>query len=665
MRFVPRPHLRLGLLGTFALASAVPVLLLGLALATVLGNQIRSRSTNSTVQGVEFATQAGLSGIVSGDLAQDQRLDPVNEARLQAAIASQHAMKFARVNIWSADRQLLYSTKHELIGTHPTPSDELLDVLGGEENAVETLHPSQRLTTEQDNADILKQYGSLLEVYVPITQPGKSRAVGAFEVYIPDAPLAASIAGDTRNLDLVLILGLGLLYAVLFRMVMRAARKLDAHADELGTDSLTGLPNRTLFQGRGVDALEASAGAGERVALLLIDLDRFKEINDTLGHHTGDLLLQAITPRIQQTLGPAQTLARLGGDEFGVLVPHLPDPQSALFLARGIHKVLEQPFGIQGVTLDVEASIGIACFPDHAADFDQLMQHADVAMYTAKGKRTGYELYEPGAAGADASRLQLAGDLRNAQPRRQLEMHYQPKVSLADGRVVGAEALMRWHHPEHGLMMPDQFIPLAERSGLIRSLTLFALDAAVREAARWFSAGIELAVSVNLSTRDLIDIQLPDEIERMLGTWRVPPSRLELEITESVLMADPERAAAVLEQLSRLGVKISIDDFGSGYSSLGYLKRLHVSDLKIDKSFVLNMTESEGDATIVKSTIDMAHNLGLGVVAEGVETQAVYDRLRTMGCDAAQGFLLSRPVSDDALLAWVRDRVGGTRPVAA
>ena len=289
------------------------------------------------------------------------------------------------------------------------------------------------------------------------------------------------------------------------------------------------------------------------------------------------------------------------------------------------------------------------------------MQHADVAMYTAKGKRTGYELYEPGAAGADASRLQLAGDLRNAQPRRQLEMHYQPKVSLADGRVVGAEALMRWHHPEHGLMMPDQFIPLAERSGLIRSLTLFALDAAVREAARWFSAGIELAVSVNLSTRDLIDIQLPDEIERMLGTWRVPPSRLELEITESVLMADPERAAAVLEQLSRLGVKISIDDFGSGYSSLGYLKRLHVSDLKIDKSFVLNMTESEGDATIVKSTIDMAHNLGLGVVAEGVETQAVYDRLRTMGCDAAQGFLLSRPVSDDALLAWVRDRVGGTR----
>ncbi len=661
MRSLPRPHFRFGLLGTFALISAVPVLLLGLVLATVLGNQIRDRSIGSTVQGIEFATQVAIGrdihagALKSGDLSHRAHKD------VRSATGSK-TLPFARVNVWSKEK-LIYSSDKKLVGTSIEPSDELIEALADNEPTTEILRASQPLKTEKDNRDILKAHGDLLEVYVPFaTVQGKPQ--GAFEVYLPYTPLANTIRADTNRLYLILIVGLSLLYAIVFRVVARASRKLRTHGKEMSAhlertkyesehDPLTHLPNRTLFRARAVDAIVASRRTGEHAALLLIDLDRFKEINDTLGHHSGDLLLQAIGPRLEKILHPADLLARFGGDEFGILLPQIPDTETALVVARSAHKMLEQPFAIQGLTLDVEASIGIAMFPDHAQDFEELMQHADVAMYLAKGKRTGYEVYMPADDDADASRLTLAGDLRDAVDRHELVLHYQPKVNLRSGRVIGAEALMRWHHPGQGLIMPDRFIPIAERSGLIRSLTVFAIETAVRECRRWIEAGTSLSVSVNLSTRDLIDIQLPEEVSRLLQQWRVPASSLELEITESVLMADPSRAREVVARLGELGVKVSIDDFGSGYSSLGYLNRLAVNDLKIDKSFVLNMIDDAGDAVIVQSTIDLAHNLGLQVVAEGVETQQAYDRLRSMGCDTAQGYFISRPMPGGELVEWV------------
>ena len=672
MRSLPRPHLRFGLLGTFAVISAVPVLLLGLVLATVLGDQIRDRSINSTVQSVEFATQVGLG---AGIHQAEKHPGAASRRRVQRLVRSatqNTTLPFARVNVWSPEKKLVYSSDKHLLGKPIEPSDELSEALADNEPTTEILRASQPLKTEEDNRDILKTHGDLLEVYVPFHDT--KGAPGAFEVYLPYTPLANTIRADTNRLYLILIVGLSLLYAIVFRVVARASRKLRTHGREMSAhlertkyesehDPLTHLPNRTLFRARSVDAIVAARRTGEHAALLLIDLDRFREINDTLGHHSGDLLLQAIGPRLEKLLHPSDVLARLGGDEFGILLPQIPDTETALVVARSAHKMLEQPFAIQGLTLDVEASIGIAMFPDHAQDFEELMQHADVAMYLAKGKRTGYEVYMPADDDADANRLTLAGDLRDAVDRHELVLHYQPKVNLRSGRVIGAEALMRWHHPGQGLLMPDRFIPLAERSGLIRSLTVFAIETAVRECRRWIDAGASLSVSVNLSTRDLIDIQLPEEVNRLLQQWRVPASSLELEITESVLMADPSRAREVVERLGALGVKVSIDDFGSGYSSLGYLNRLAVNDLKIDKSFVLNMIDDAGDAVIVQSTIDLAHNLGLQVVAEGVETQQAYDRLRSMGCDTAQGYFISRPMPGGELIEWVGEH--GARSLRA
>jgi EAL domain-containing protein (putative c-di-GMP-specific phosphodiesterase class I) len=328
-----------------------------------------------------------------------------------------------------------------------------------------------------------------------------------------------------------------------------------------------------------------------------------------------------------------------------------------------VHRALEEPFAIQGLTLDVEASIGIALHPVHASDFEELMQRADVAMYRAKAKRSGYEVYVPSEDESDATKLKLASELRQAPLRNELVMHYQPKADLRTGRIVGAEALMRWRHPRHGVMMPDRFIPLAERSGLIRSLTLFAARTALTQARTWREAGIELTVSVNLSTRDLIDVSLPDEIGELLEAARVPAHLLELEITESVIMADPMRARGVVARLREMGMKVAIDDFGLGYSSLGYLKRLPVNDLKIDKSFVSNMMEDQGDAVIVQSTIDLAHNLGLTVIAEGVESEETWRRLRTLGCDVAQGWLIGRPLPAAGFATWLNR--GGFMPPAA
>ena len=648
--------------------------MLGLVLANYLGNQIHDRTLHSSVQAADLTVRLGIEPHLTRD-ALGHGLPAAQARALDDAVRglAPGDLHVARIQIWNEQRTIVYSTDSALIGhgAEGQPAPELSEALEGA-TASEVI--SNRGDVEKQNRALVQRYGDLLEVYTPIRAKGSRATVGAFELYIPYAPVAAAIAHDTHRLYLVLVIGLTVLYAVLFRLVASASRELRRRAEELKEhaersahdachDPLTSLPNRSLFRDRAHQAILASARHGHNTALLLIDLDRFKEINDTLGHHSGDLLLREVGPRLHRVLRESDTVARFGGDEFGILLTHVSGTGAAEEVARALHRALEEPFAIQGLTLDVEASIGIALHPLHASDFEELMQRADVAMYRAKAKRSGYEVYVPSEDESDATKLKLASELRQAPHRNELVMHYQPKADLRTGRIVGAEALMRWRHPRHGVMMPDRFIPLAERSGLIRSLTFFAARTALTQARTWREAGIELTVSVNLSTRDLIDVSLPEEIAELLEETRVPAHLLELEITESVIMADPMRARGVVARLRDMGVKVAIDDFGSGYSSLGYLKRLPVNDLKIDKSFVINMMEDSGDAVIVQSTIDLAHNLGLTVIAEGVESDETWRRLRALGCDVAQGWLIGRPLPAADFANWLNR--GGFIPPAA
>jgi diguanylate cyclase (GGDEF)-like protein len=416
-------------------------------------------------------------------------------------------------------------------------------------------------------------------------------------------------------------------------------------------DSLTGLPNRTLFRDRVEHGL-ASLEQHGLLAVLLADLDRFKEINDTLGHHNGDLLLKEVARRLRNVLDSEVTVARFSGDEFALLLPGIDSIEDAAAVAQQVLVVLHESFDLANVEINVSASIGIAVHPLHGDNANKLIQRADVAMYVAKESHSGFEVYSTDRDGYSPARLALASELRQAIEHDDLIVHYQPKVDIRTRRVVGVEALVRWIHPERGFMPPDEFIPLAEQTGLIQPLTTLVLRNALNQCRRWQEKGLDLDVSVNLSVRSLLDLHLPENVAALLREFSVEPARLVLEITESSIMADPIRAADVVDRLSDLGIGLAIDDFGTGYSSLSYLKRLPVSEIKIDKSFVMAMTSEDNDAVIVRSTVDLGRNLGLTVVAEGVETVEMFDELERLGCDIAQGYLLSRPLPPDDLTEW-------------
>jgi diguanylate cyclase (GGDEF)-like protein/PAS domain S-box-containing protein len=419
------------------------------------------------------------------------------------------------------------------------------------------------------------------------------------------------------------------------------------------TDQLTGLPNRALLHDRAQQALRLAGRQGLTAALLLLDLDRFKEVNDTLGHHHGDLLLQQVAERLHGSLRGSDTVARLGGDEFAVLLPQITSVQEATVVAEKLSAAIEAPFIVDGLTLDVDASIGVAVYPDHATDANELLQRANVAMYAAKATHDGYTVYHPSLDQHHPRRLGLLGQLRRALAAGELVVHYQPKADVHSGRILGVEALVRWQHPEHGLLGPGEFVPLAETTGLIRPLTSYVLDAALRQCRAWLDAGRTLSVAVNLSTRCLLDLTLPDQIAQLLEDTAVAPERLLLEITESAIMTDPTRALEILNRLHALGVQLAIDDFGTGYSSMAYLKSLPVDELKVDRSFVKHLRDNQNDAVIVRSTVDLGHNLGLRVVAEGVEDQATLRELATLGCDSVQGYYLARPMPAAELGAWL------------
>ncbi len=453
---------------------------------------------------------------------------------------------------------------------------------------------------------------------------------------------------------------LALLLLLLFtRMLQRSRSALAVQADTMRraalTDELTGLGNRSLMALELATAL--SRRDGDEVALVLIDLDRFKEINDTLGHHYGDRLLQLVGPRLTPGLRQGDVVVRLGGDEFAVLLPGVTDPSQAEEVAQRLHASLLDPFDVDGVALSVEASMGIALSGFHGDDATVLLQRADMAMYAAKRRIGGVRLFEADMDTHSPERLQLLGELRLALHRRELVLHFQPQVSLPSGRCVGFEALVRWQHPTRGMVPPDDFIALAEGTGLIEPLTRYVLALALEQCALWRAAGHDdLPVAVNVSARNLLESDLVEVVRDLLRTSGVPASCLVLEVTESAVMADPDKATEVLTRLHALGVAVALDDFGAGYTSLAQLRTLPLRELKIDRQFVTDMATRSDDEMIVRSIVELGPNLGLKLVAEGVEDAASAERLMQSGCESAQGYHFARPIPSAGLPAWLADQ---------
>jgi len=435
--------------------------------------------------------------------------------------------------------------------------------------------------------------------------------------------------------------------AIAFHDISDRKAQTEALQYQAQHDALTGLPNRVLLHERLEEAILFAAREDQRLALLVMDLDGFKEVNDTLGHLTGDVLLQAVAVRLERALRSSDTVARLGGDEFAILLPGV-DAAGAQVAAQKLLDALDQPILIDGYGIDVGASVGIATFPAHGEDAQTLLRRADVAMYVAKRGKSGAMVYTPEQDQHSPDRLALLSEMRTAIESGHLTLDFQPIVRAVSGRAPHVEALVRWQHPRRGVIQPDEFIPLAEQTGLINPLTRWVLATALRLCASWRAEGRDLGVAVNLSARTLHDRGLPEALSGLLAQHALDPAALTLEITESALVPFPQRSLDVLTRLHTMGVRLVIDDFGTGYSSLAYLKRLPVDEIKLDKSFVIDMLSDPNDAAIVRATIDLAHNLGLRITAEGVESAAIWAALRAMGCDAGQGYFLGRPTPTPA-----------------
>ena len=465
------------------------------------------------------------------------------------------------------------------------------------------------------------------------------------------AAYVAFVAGTVGIVLTVLVL---LIFQYLVSELLKSKQRGEQLHRVATTDDLTGLANRERFRARLDERIATAKATDETFGVMLCDLDRFKEINDTLGHHFGDELLRDLGPRLAEVIGPDGLVARLGGDEFAVLPgENTGDPDELEAIARRLMACVQQPVGVDEMLLEVGVSIGIARFPRDGEDPHSLLRSADVAMYAAKEAHAGCKVYAAALDRHSVRRLSVLSDFRRALDADEIVVFYQPIMQMDGARVHGAEALVRWQHPDLGLLPPSDFMPIVEQTGLIGPLTRHVLERAVAQCAAWRQAGQDLTVSVNLSVRNLLDPELASLISDLLKIYRLTPSALELEITESMLMSDPDRSLVTLTRLSQLGVGLSVDDYGTGYSSLANLRRLPIDELKIDRSFVSPMLSDESDLIIVRSTINLGHDLGLTVVAEGVEDEATLHRLEGLGCDLAQGYHFSKPLSPEAFNKWI------------
>jgi diguanylate cyclase (GGDEF)-like protein len=679
---------RLSLTTQVALLSLIPIVALGFVLARVLQAQIVQRTLADADQSAQLVARLGVQPwLTPSDL--HEGLSARSIHTLDEQLRTRSVSDLARIKIWSAAGRIVYSDDHALIGRSlGGDDDDLHDALAGHPNPAEVVTPAPHTETGSEVG-----LGRLVEVYVPLRFSHSGPPAGAFEIYLSYGPIAATVSHDERTIALVVFFGLALLWGILFRIVASASGRLRRQArenDRLARyDPLTGLPNRTLFRERVAQATEAgrrspvasipvsasipesasaasachpasvTAGASAgKLAVMLLDLDAFKQINDTLGHGAGDAVLREVAARLRAQLHPGVLLARLGSDEYAILTPRIEGVDEALAIAAAAQSALQAPVTVDGVALNVEASIGIALAPDHAKATDELLQRADVALDRARVRRGRVEVYSPERDHSGAERLALLGEVRPAMERGEFTLFYQPQIALRTGRVTGVEALLRWRHPRQGMIPPLQFISLIEQTALVGPLTLHVIDLALRQATEWRQAGLQLGMSVNLSARNLHDPELPAQIASALERHAVPAAALTLEVTESAAMADPVTAVGVLEALRALGVGVSIDDFGSGNASIAYLAKLPVGELKIDRSFVTPMCENPREEAIVRTTIDLARHLGLHVVAEGIETAEVCERLAEMGCDAGQGYLISRPAPAEELTPWLVSHIG-------
>jgi len=632
-------HSVLRLFVTHAAITLVPVVILGAVLGMSYRSEARRRGIAEGRSEAQLIAQTSIEPFLA-----DRPLRAIDltgagaERQGLQTIVSQAIMtgSVLRLRIRDLSGHVVYSDDGS--GFSQAVEDEPLEAAAG--------HTVAHLTHLNSDGNDHGPIGpAAVEVYLPLVGASGHR-VGVLEVYLPYAPIARDINSGINKLELDLALGLAALYLALLVIstsVSRGLRLESARNAWLAEhDTLTGLANRTVFR----RAAERAVTAG-RTTIAVLDLDRFKEINDSVGHHVGDLVLVEIADRLTTHLPPGAVLAHLGGDEFGILLPGGIDPEQALRRVRG--SIVDEVVAGE-LHLSVEASVGYVVSDEDGADVTELLQRADVANEQVKAAHAGVGRYDAERDHYDADNLVLLTDLRQAVDAGELRLHYQPKTVVGSGRVEAVEALVRWEHPERGLLLPDRFIPLAERTDLIDDLTRWVLRTALTEI-----ADLGLPVAVNVSARNLVRPDFAEQVTTILGDAGAHPSRLLIEITETAVLNDPGRAAATLGTLDAAGVRSSLDDFGQGQTSLGYLPLLPLHELKIDKGFVSDLAGDPARAAIVGSMIGLGHHLGLRVVAEGVETEEVLAALARLGCDVAQGYLVARPMPADALRTWLRD----------
>jgi diguanylate cyclase len=642
---------QVGLFATFALVMLAAVIVIGL----VLGLSFRSdASRRGLAEGraealliAETAVGPELNGRPLSDGLTSLEVASMNHL-VATSIRSRHIL---RLRLRDLAGNIVFSSDKE--GLHAPISDDDLDKV---RDAASGAIIANLTTLDADNTSGPRGPAAV-EVYLPLIAGVSGHRVGVLEIYLPYAPIRNDVNAGLSRLYRYLAVGLGLLYILLFAISFAVGRRLRKQVkltQYVGEhDVLTDLPNRILFQSEAEAEIRRARLAGQSTVIAVVDLDRFKEINDTLGHRNGDALLTILSSVMRSQLPPTSVIARLGGDEFGFALSGGVELESSLYQLRD---AIAQEILIRGIPLSIESSIGYALAPDDGDSLDELLPLAEMAMYAAKEHHLGVARYDAEQSHFVAADLALMADLRLAIDSDQLTLHYQPQISIATGEVEAVEALVRWQHPGEGLIFPDRFIGLAEKTDLIDRLTDWVIQRALADAIQFRSSAEGLRVAVNISARNLNKSGFASKVVRALAKSGFAPERLILEVTETALMTDPLRATQSLEELGAAGVSLSIDDFGVGQTSLSYLSSLPISELKIDRSFITDMRSDDGHAAIVRAIIDLGHNLGFRVVGEGVEDADVLRELTVTGCDVAQGYHFARPMAMDDLNAWLSRR---------
>jgi len=659
---------KLSLLQKFASISLIAIALMGTILGQMLLHSVERQALDAAVAEAEVMSRISLQKAL-------EPVDVENGLSADSVLALQNTLSadldgidVVDVKLWNQDQKVVFASETQSIGTTAADSEMLAGAYAGESVAhVRNVSDDEGLSPE------IRAFEKVVEVFQPIqfgSSPSEEAASeeaaseeaaisGVLRTSIPYAAVAKIISEETQRLYVTLIYMFLLLYAVLFKLVAKASADLESRSAEnerlARYDGLTGLPNRMNFQ-EDIDQYLAKKRS-DKIVVGLIDLDRFKSVNDTLGHHIGDRLLVEVGKRLANIVGSENLVARLGGDEFAFALLGESTKGSltdeGLDVASRVVTEMAKTFEIEGQRIDIGASVGVAVAPDHGTDLEELQLRSDVAMYHAKKSGIGYALYSSSLDNSVREQLLLLTELRQSMDE-QLVVYYQPKICLASNETIGVEALVRWDHPERGLLYPDTFIPLAEDNGLMDTLTKVVLDQSLKQLSCWHEEGFDLTLSVNVCAAGLHNDGFTEMVRGLLSHHEVPPERLLLEITETTIASNPEHAQEVLAGLGESGIRFSIDDFGTGYSSLAVLRSLPVNELKIDRMFINDIDHPDGSA-IVEYSIQLGHMLGFSVVAEGVETESNQAKLQELGCDVGQGYWFAKPIPADELTRWMGD----------